>query len=167
MRTFKKPFSFNGRIDRIDFIIALVISLIMSVLIFYLIYFVCYELLYHVNGYYDGEINHWFHDDTMDMNIACIFATPFIWYLFASGAKRLHDVGLSGRMQILYPVAFFIMLFKKSDEIDNQYGARLYSEQPNNLLKSDSIEIPESCPNCKNPNTRKTRLCEWCGGQII
>ena len=154
MRTFKKPFSFNGRIDRIDFIIALVISLIMGALIFLLTYISCRKLI-------------WWYDDTMPLIIASIFAMPFIWYLFASGSKRLHDVGLSGRMQILYPVAFFIMLFKKSDEIDNQYGARLYSEQPNNLLKSDSIEIPESCPNCKNPNTRKTRLCEWCGGQII
>ena len=23
------------------------------------------------------------------------------------------------------------------------------------------------CPHCKNPNTKRIRLCEWCGEQII
>jgi hypothetical protein len=26
--------------------------------------------------------------------------------------------------------------------------------------------IPDNCPHCKNPNTKKIRLCEWCGNQI-
>lgn len=30
-----------------------------------------------------------------------------------------------------------------------------------------SLIIPEICPHCKNPNTKKIRLCEWCGNQII
>lgn len=43
---------------------------------------------------------------------------------------------------------------------------------PNNLVRNEkSIEqtliIPDSCPHCKNPNTKKIRLCEWCGNQII
>jgi len=32
---------------------------------------------------------------------------------------------------------------------------------------TQSIIIPDTCPYCKNPNTRKIRLCEWCGNQII
>lgn len=27
--------------------------------------------------------------------------------------------------------------------------------------------IPDSCPHCKNPNTKKIRLCEWCGNRIV
>ena len=27
--------------------------------------------------------------------------------------------------------------------------------------------IPETCPHCKSPNTKKIRLCEWCGNQIV
>ncbi len=27
--------------------------------------------------------------------------------------------------------------------------------------------IPNTCPHCKNPNTQKIRLCEWCGYRII
>jgi hypothetical protein len=26
--------------------------------------------------------------------------------------------------------------------------------------------IPTTCPHCRNPNTKRIRLCEWCGGQI-
>lgn len=29
------------------------------------------------------------------------------------------------------------------------------------------IIIPDTCPHCKNPNTKKIRLCEWCGNQIV
>ncbi len=32
---------------------------------------------------------------------------------------------------------------------------------------ASAVVIPDICPQCKNPNTRKTRLCEWCGGQIV
>ncbi len=33
---------------------------------------------------------------------------------------------------------------------------------------SDNLsDMPDICPHCKNPNTRKTRLCEWCGSQIV
>ena len=31
---------------------------------------------------------------------------------------------------------------------------------------ASSVVIPDTCQHCKNPNTRKTRLCEWCGSQI-
>ena len=31
---------------------------------------------------------------------------------------------------------------------------------------SSTVVILDTCPHCKNPNTRKTRLCEWCGSQI-
>ena len=31
---------------------------------------------------------------------------------------------------------------------------------------ASTVVLPDTCPNCKNPNTRQTRLCEWCGSQI-
>ena len=30
-----------------------------------------------------------------------------------------------------------------------------------------SLNMPDKCPHCKNPNPKKIRLCEWCGNQII
>jgi hypothetical protein len=39
-------------------------------------------------------------------------------------------------------------------------------QSSNNVSQQSQITIPETCPICKNPNTIKTRLCEWCGGRI-
>ena len=36
-----------------------------------------------------------------------------------------------------------------------------------NLVGNLESEIPANCPHCKNPNTKKIRLCEWCGNQIV
>ncbi len=40
-----------------------------------------------------------------------------------------------------------------------------FSSSP--TLSQNQLIIPDTCPICHNPNTRKTRLCEWCGGQIV
>jgi hypothetical protein len=32
---------------------------------------------------------------------------------------------------------------------------------------SSSSETPSVCPSCRNPNTKKIHVCEWCGYQII
>ena len=31
----------------------------------------------------------------------------------------------------------------------------------------NSIFIPDTCPQCKNPNTKKLNICEWCDNKII
>ena len=30
----------------------------------------------------------------------------------------------------------------------------------------ENVIIPDICPLCKSPNTKKTRECEWCGNKI-
>jgi hypothetical protein len=37
-----------------------------------------------------------------------------------------------------------------------------------NLVKHMSIQyiMPDICPQCKNPNTKKAPTCEWCGSKI-
>lgn len=32
---------------------------------------------------------------------------------------------------------------------------------------NNAVNIPDTCPHCKNPNSKKIRLCEWCGNQIV
>jgi hypothetical protein len=32
---------------------------------------------------------------------------------------------------------------------------------------SHQMNIPDTCPHCKNPNSKRIRMCEWCGGQIV
>ena len=34
-------------------------------------------------------------------------------------------------------------------------------------VESSNCEIPDNCPSCKSPNSKKTSACEWCGNQII
>ena len=36
----------------------------------------------------------------------------------------------------------------------------------NQIFISKSNSILDTCPHCKNPNTKRIRLCEWCGNQI-
>ena len=41
------------------------------------------------------------------------------------------------------------------------------NSQKKSLSNELRVDIPDTCPHCKNPNTKKIRLCEWCGNQII
>lgn len=42
------------------------------------------------------------------------------------------------------------------------------NEIHNSLNDSKQIQsIPDTCPHCKNPNSKQIRICEWCGGQIV
>ena len=83
------------------------------------------------------------------------FAT-LIWIFPPLIAGILHVIDLNSRPIVLEIAS---MLNKKLNA-----GPILNAEVP--FKSDDSIEIPDKCPNCKNPNTKKIRLCEWCGGQI-
>jgi uncharacterized membrane protein YhaH (DUF805 family) len=151
-------FSFNGRINRKVFII----SFFSSFIIWWLFTLIC---LAPYSEYSDK--------DEIILIIFCT-ALPALWFLLAAGARRLHDLGYSGWLQIIYPVVLFLMIFKKGSNSDNEYGKTLIDEENNrqslgNNMKTtvDSDKIPDVCPHCKNPNNRRTRLCEWCGSQII
>jgi len=52
---------------------------------------------------------------------------------------------------------------RSNDQPLNSTFAQVINEQepPQPIL-----HIPDTCPYCKRPNTRRTRLCEWCGEQI-
>ena len=53
-------------------------------------------------------------------------------------------------------------------------SAPLASQSTENISIIDTMAtnntqviIPDICPHCKNPNTKRIRLCEWCGNQIV
>lgn len=59
-------------------------------------------------------------------------------------------------------VIFFIRKVSKSiknNKSDNRNDTSIINNQ-------NKIPILDTCPHCKNPNTKKIRLCEWCGSQI-
>lgn len=39
---------------------------------------------------------------------------------------------------------------------------RMTEDESNNLK-----EVPSICPSCKNPNEKKLKICEWCGGKML
>jgi uncharacterized membrane protein YhaH (DUF805 family) len=142
---FKKPFSFTGRIRRTEYGVSLIIATLLNAL---------------------------------TVGFGLIITIPF---MLAQGAKRSHDIGNSGWFILLPIYNPFILLFQDGQNNSNQYG-----ENPKNLIgenekkynssavnqdnyekTSQEMIIPITCPHCKNPNSKKIRICEWCGNQIV
>lgn len=147
---FKNPFSFEGRIRRTEYGLSQII------------YYILYVIFSAVTLYED--LSWWF------------LFIPIIWFNLAQGAKRCHDMGNSGWFQLIPIYNPFFLIFKEGEPKSNQYGdnPKLLKEHNNdssdNLnkeLNNPSLTIPDVCPHCKNPNTKRIRLCEWCGNQII
>lgn len=92
---FKNAFSFEGRIRRTEFGISFLIYLI-----FYAIFIVCVQ-----SGYF----------------IIAPIIIPQLWFLWAQGAKRCHDLGRSGWFQLI-PFYFLVLLFSNGNHGSNEYG---------------------------------------------
>jgi hypothetical protein len=50
---------------------------------------------------------------------------------------------------------------RDQSEINNRTNNNNYSQRSINM-----VNLPDNCPHCKSPNTKRIRLCEWCGSQI-
>ena len=199
----KKPFSFRGRITRLEYLISILITPIFSLiagLIMALFFYglevypkpsslILAEKEYQVAevkhyAYYDNEelalryseaSSHLMNlDDSYRNNLNyftiiffIILNIPIVLFLIASGTKRSHDTGDSGILQIILPIYIFILILKKSEKKDNIYGLYILPEikAEKNKTNNENL-IPQVCPNCKNPNTNRSTICEWCGNQI-
>jgi len=101
---FKNPFSFDGRIRRTEYGVSV------------LIYAFCATILNAIVGASDG-----------DAAILLFAYIPLLWFLWAQGAKRCHDVGNSGWWQLI-PFYGFWLLFQ-----DGQHGTNQYGENPKGI----------------------------------
>lgn len=98
---FKKPFSFSGRIRRLEYGIS------------FIIYFVWYMFIEV------AEIS-----QNLSQGAAIIILISFIpmlWFLWAQNCKRCHDRGNSGWYQLI-PFYFFVLLFGDGEPGENKYG---------------------------------------------
>jgi len=93
---FSKPFSFDGRIRRTEFGFSLII------------YFIVYIIVLTIVE--SGEVP-----------IIGIAFIPMLWFLWAQGAKRCHDMGQSGWFQII-PFYVLWMIFSNGESKINEYG---------------------------------------------
>ena len=104
-KMFSAPFSFNGRIRRLEYGL--------SLLIYYSLSYVIGFFLGYI-GVTDGE--------TYGLEILYISIIPLFIWLMMQGAKRCHDRGNSGWFQII-PFYGLWMLFADGEIGDNQYGS--------------------------------------------
>ena len=111
---FKNPFSFSGRIRRLEFGMTYVIIFAFAM---------CISIL---NG------------DNPEEGKATPFLiafVPIVWFYWAQAAKRCHDRGNSGWFQLIpfYPL---FMLFG-----DSMYGPNEYGPNPKGLGNNDTNDI--------------------------
>ena len=99
---FSNPFSFNGRIGRLEYFLTHLVCLCYNMIILF--------ILFSLAGKSGVP--------TFIQDICCI---PSIWFGLAQGAKRCHDRGNSGWFQII-PFYYIIMLFGDGERHRNQYG---------------------------------------------
>lgn len=76
-----------------------------------------------------------------------------------------------GFIALILSIGSFLLSYryKKRESL----SAPLASQSADNIPIIDTMAsnntqviIPDTCPHCKNPNTKRIRLCEWCGNQI-
>jgi len=96
---FRSPFSFNGRIGRLEYAISFGI---------YLAIFIPIRLVVK-------------EDSDSIYNIFGLATIPLLWFLWAQGAKRCHDLGNSGWYQII-PFYFILLIFQQGVMGENEYG---------------------------------------------
>ncbi len=98
---FKAPFSFKGRIRRLEYGL--------SILIFAAIYIgLGFNMMKLVQVH-------------PLLGLLGFLMIPLLWFHFAQGAKRCHDLGNSGWYQLI-PFYGFWMLFANSEDGENEYG---------------------------------------------
>ena len=95
---FTSPFSFNGRIRRLEYGLSLII------------FVAAFTLLMSVFEGVDGPG-------------VVILLLPGFWFIIAQGAKRCHDMSLSGWMQLIPYFSPLALIFASGRIGDNKYGS--------------------------------------------
>jgi hypothetical protein len=91
---FASPFSFDGRIRRMEYGLSMIIYVVLYAIITALV---------------------------KSSSVIGIAFIPLIWFIWAQGAKRCHDRSASGWYQLI-PFYAFWMLFAEGDAFENEYG---------------------------------------------
>lgn len=113
-----RPFSFKGRIGRVQLILSYVVG--------FVAWFASF-LLFDIE-HSDGN------GGVILLFLACTVA--FFWFLYAQCAKRCHDLGKSGAWMFV-PFWNVLLFFAEGEKQDNQYGQGTATESDhsgNNIL---------------------------------
>ncbi len=103
-RMFSRPFSFDGRIRRLEYGISMIICFFINVI---------------MQAILESSTN---SDSAAGMLLLYfILLIPYCWFAWAQGAKRCHDRGNSGWYQII-PFYCIVLLFGDGEKGTNSYG---------------------------------------------
>lgn len=110
---FKNPFSFEGRIRRMEFGIGILVryAAILGIVAFAF-----------AGGYAHGASGMMF--------LLVLGLIPFIWFSIAQNTKRCHDRGNSGWFQLI-PLYGLVLLFGPGEEGENRFGEDPKGSQDN------------------------------------
>jgi uncharacterized membrane protein YhaH (DUF805 family) len=135
---FKQPFSFDGRIRRTEYGLGLVIYLIVLAII--------------------GALS-----DATDGVIAIAYI-PLLWFLWAQGAKRCHDLNHSGWWQLI-PFYFFWLLFEDGAKEKNEYGLspKIFDQSANGSFPNKGANY---CHRCGEKLDANSKFCSRCGASM-
>ena len=114
---FKNPFSFDGRIRRLEYGLTFIIYIVLYVIVLGLI-----ETAGSV-----GTI------------IGMAILIPMVWFVWAQGAKRCHDIGRNGWWQII-PFYFFFLMFEDGAPARNSYGTNPKHGEQVDVLESETLD---------------------------
>ena len=106
---FKNPFSFEGRIRRTEYGLSLIAAAAGRVFVTMIL----------ASGNQEG---------LGFLNL--LFQVPFLWFFWAQGAKRCHDVGINGWYQLI-PFCPLYLIFASGEEGSNEYGENPKVENQN------------------------------------
>lgn len=94
---FRNIFSFEGRIRRTEYGITFII---------YVVFYILIRI---------------FSEGLEGMKLLVILYLPLLWFIYAQGSKRCHDLGKSGWWQLI-PFYSLWLLFQAGDLFENEYG---------------------------------------------
>ena|SRR5690349_14101622 len=115
---FKNPFSFDGRIRRLEYGL--------SIIIYYAAIFIA-AMLGQVTGA-AGPI------------VMFIAVVGVAWFMMAQAAKRCHDIGNSGWWQLIPIYNPFFLLFDEGDQRRNEYGSSPKYPEQEDVLESETLD---------------------------
>lgn len=105
---FKRPFSFDGRIRRLEYGYSYLIYFAIAMVIG-----ITFAILFTSSD--RSKAPH------PSMSLVYLLYIPMAWFLLAQSAKRCHDLGKSGWWQLI-PFYFFWLLFQEGEFHENKYG---------------------------------------------
>jgi uncharacterized membrane protein YhaH (DUF805 family) len=119
---FKAPFSFEGRIRRTEYGLSIIIQ---AIALTFVQLFVVAMIVGSSSSYSSPD-----NSNGLAL-LFFIFWIPSLWFLWAQGAKRCHDVGNSGWWQLI-PLYGLWLIFEEGQAGQNKYG-----DDPKNRLSNN------------------------------